>query len=129
MSFTSWLRSSQSHRSDSGRARRSSLRPALEMLETRLCPSNTYHYKVVAHTGQAGISDIRQFPSINDSGQVAFIAALAAGGEAVFVGDASSPDPNDLPVNLSGPGSANTTYLASAQINNAGKVLATQRNF
>src|SRR5207253_2260846 len=67
---------------------------------------------------------LRQYPSINDSGQVAFIGALSAGGEAVFAGiGAGTPSNLSLVVN------SNITYLASAQINNAGKVLATQRSF
>ncbi len=99
------------------------IRLLLERLEERICPT-TYNYPIIAQTGQDGISAIREFPSINDLGEVAFIGALAAGGEAVFAGAGAS-----LPTNLSGPGSADITYGVSAQINKYGQVLATESEF
>jgi hypothetical protein len=106
----------------SGRTHRP--RWTFEALETRLYLSEFYDFDVIAQTNSE-LSSFTQFPSINDSGQVAFIANLASGGEGIFVGTGN----NVPPTQLSGPGSANTTYLASVQINNAGQVLASQRNF
>ena len=95
-----------------------------DSLENRTCPAAIYDYQVIAQSGQNGIASITQFPSINNSGDVAFVAALTAGGEGIFVGDGST-----FPTNVTQVIDPNRTYLASAQINNDGQVLASERDF
>ena len=52
-------------------------------------------YQVVAKTGDAGLTNIQQSGSINDSGEVAFVGDVA-GGEAIFVGGPNDATPRDI---------------------------------
>lgn len=99
------------------------------MLEPRLALSVVQVFEVIAKTGDVvdgrPIKVIRNPPSINDDGQVAFVGDFAVEsdqiGSAVLVGNAK----NAL-TNLSGPVGANVNY-SLVQINNAGEVLAPKR--
>ncbi len=97
-------------------------RPLGELLEPRLCLSAFYDFTVVAKTGDLGTTGFTQVPSINDTGQVA-VVGHTANGDVILAHDGTALQ------NLSGTPNANTTYLASAQINNAGQVLASERDF
>src|SRR5216683_3338986 len=55
------------------------VRPSLEGLEDRVCPSSIHDYAVIGQTGQAGLTGIEQGASINDAGNVAFIGDKTAG--------------------------------------------------
>jgi hypothetical protein len=79
-----------------------------------------YDYKVVAITGQAGLTGIGDSPSINDHGDVAFVGVLAAGlGQGVFKGNGVGD-----PINISGFTGALRVYGRAVQINNNGKIVA-----
>jgi VCBS repeat-containing protein len=95
-----------------------------EVLESRICLTSLYDFDIIAKSGGT-LTGFTQFPSVNDLGQVAFISSLSTGGEGIFVGAGGGA----APTQLSGSGNSNTTYLASVQINNAGRVLATERDF
>src|SRR5689334_21075153 len=63
--------------------RNTRLRLSLEELERRDCPSVFYDFNIVAQTG-GSITSIQPAASINDSGDVAFVASTSAG-QSVYV--------------------------------------------
>ncbi len=91
-------------------------------LEPRLCLDGSYELSVIASSGGA-IDSITQFPSINDRGEVALIASLSGGGEGIYVGNGTKPAAN---IAQSVP--PDHTFLASVQLNNAGKAIVTERD-
>ncbi len=104
-------------------------RPGWEQLEWRLPLAAWYNFDVIAQTGSsvAGLplTGLRNAPSINDSGMVAFAGDFAAGGGETGYAVVAGSSQAELQ-NLSGPVAANTSY-SLVQINNAGKVLAPQK--
>jgi uncharacterized repeat protein (TIGR01451 family) len=78
-----------------------------------------YKYEIVAKSGAGGLNGFGDNPSINDAGRVAFVGQIA-GGEGVFVGDASAAATNITPGFL-------RTYGRAVQINNNNQVVARDR--
>jgi hypothetical protein len=74
-----------------------------------------YKFDIVAQVGKAGLVDIKDNPSINDEGWVAFSGRLA-GGESIFVGNGISMT-NITPIISS------RTFSRAVQINNANQVV------
>lgn len=94
------------------------LRPILEALEDRVCLSVFYDFDIMARTGQDGVgASIQPSVSINDSGNVAFVAASGSN-QNVFVSTG--------PGSVTGIASAasNRTYGGEVQINNSNQVAA-----
>ncbi len=89
----------------------------LEGLEERACPSALYNYDIIAQTGQNNLVSISPGASINDFGNVAFVANQSAG-QSIYVGDGTS-DPRI--VSFSTP-SSNRTYGPELQLNNKNQV-------
>src|SRR5690242_471187 len=67
-------------------------RPALEELEGRVCPSNTYNYAVAAQTGvpindaggnPVGTLTAMSLSSLNDAGAIAFLGTYGNNGSSV----------------------------------------------
>lgn len=90
-----------------------------EALEPRLNLSSAYDLKVIAQTGVDGLTSIAPGASLNDNGQIAFVATQSIG-QSVFVGDGTAPASI---VSFLSP-SATRTYGTELQINNAGRVAA-----
>jgi hypothetical protein len=109
------------------RYRSSGRRARLEKLEDRRLlahfPLPQYDFDVVATTSGA-FSDIGLDPSINDDGDVAFVATNS-NGQGIFFSDASSGTPG-TPILLSAQG-GNITYGRGAWLNNNNVVVASQR--
>ncbi len=78
--------------------------------------ATNFTYKIVAITGQQGVQSIKSAPSINDSGDVAFIGQ-GAGGENVFIAEGGT-------LTSLAPDDANRTFSTSFQVNNDGNVVA-----
>ena len=95
--------------------------PMLEALEKRLCPSVYYDFNVIAQVGQAGLTNIEQGASINDSGKVAFVGDMSKG-QGIFVGDGTSLTNIDA-------GFVSTTRMLGTelQINNSNQVAVGDR--
>jgi uncharacterized repeat protein (TIGR01451 family) len=79
-----------------------------------------YRFDVVAAQGQGGLTDVRQSPSINDNGVVAF-TALTPTGTSVFLSDVSGATPRNITSNFM---ATNRTFTPSPQINNLNQVIA-----
>ncbi len=97
------------------------LRAAMEPLEYRFCPS-TYNYQIIAQTG-VNVTGLGNGPSINDSGQVAFVEQFADGSNSIFVGDGSSA-PVNVSASLQNPV---RTFQNAVQINDSGQIAAVDR--
>src|SRR5688572_23574240 len=78
-----------------------------------------YDFKVIAVTGQAGLTGIGDSPSINDEGTVAFVGVLA-GGQGVFIGNGFGDPVNITPAFVS----PTRVFGRAVQINNTRQVLA-----
>jgi hypothetical protein len=50
-----------------------------------------YDYDIIAQTGENGLTGFGNAPSINDTGNVAFVGKYADGSEAVLVGGGTGP--------------------------------------
>ena len=99
--------------------RRNCRKFAFETLKLRLVLSSSYELRIIAQTGADGITNILGGASVNDSGEVAYVASRAAG-QSVFVGDGTAPATN---ISFGTPAS-NRTYFGEVQINNNGQVSA-----
>jgi hypothetical protein len=96
-----------------------SRRLSVEWLERRACPS-TYNYTVIAQTGGGlGLTALGTGPSINDSGQVAFVGTASDGSSGIFVGDGSSV--LDVAQAIESP---NLYFQPTVQINDSGLIAA-----
>lgn len=79
------------------------VRPVLELLESRICPSSYYSYTVIAKTGDtvttsagsATLTAVGDSPGINDSGNIAFTGTVQGGRQGVFIASGSAT-PTDL---------------------------------
>ena len=80
----------------------------------------SFEYKILAQSGQAGIAAIKMSPnlalSFNDKGQVAFAASLAAGGEGIFVADGMRLE------NVT-PASSASSFSTRLHMNNRGTIV------
>jgi len=79
-----------------------------------------YRYDIIARTGDLGIRKLENRTSINDLGQVAFIGDLdtsVSGGNAVFVGDGSTP------LRQISDSQSIRNFSTAVQINNSGQVI------
>lgn len=79
-----------------------------------------YKFDVVAAAGQGGLTDVRQSPSINDSGVVA-LTGVTATGTSVFLSDMSGATLRNITTNFM---ALNRTFTPSPQINNSNQVIA-----
>ncbi|MCC6493521.1 MAG: hypothetical protein IT424_10920 [Pirellulales bacterium] len=91
---------------------------AVEALELRLTLSAYYDYSIIAQTG-TGLQSIASSASINEQGQVAFVAN-SADGQSVYVASGTSAP---AIVTFSSP-SSTRTYGSEIQINDSGLVAA-----
>ncbi len=108
----------------STRRRSASRRLESDWLERRICLSNTYKYTVIAQTGTAlGLTALGTGPSINESGQVAFVGTTADGSNGILVGDGSSL--LDVTQPLQNP---NRYFQPTVQINDSGQIAAVDRD-
>lgn len=90
------------------------------LLSRNALANDEYTFKVIAKTGEAGLTALGRSPSINDQGVVAF-TGMANGISSLFVVDA-----NNTRTNLSG-GRADRFFDETVQINNRNLILATDR--
>lgn len=94
---------------------------SIESLEDRLYLSAFYKYDIIAQTG-GELTSIQPAASINDSGQVAFVASTSVG-QSIYVADSDS---GPRIISFASPTSSRT-YGQELQINNAGAVGAVDR--
>ena len=136
MQFFSWpallisnpKKSAKSRREQNWHQTSRPIRPFLELLEDRLCPS-VYNYDVVAQTGStvnlpnsstaAGTLTSMALASINDSGNVAFLGSLNNGYSGVDEGTFNAAGSVNLSVL-----SFTTRNFTFPQIDNQGEVIA-----
>jgi Ca2+-binding RTX toxin-like protein len=89
--------------------------PLLELLEDRVVPSVFYDFDVMAQTG-GGLTSIENAVSINDSGNVAFVATDATSQDIYIV--------NGGVLTKLSPGLASNTYGRELQLNDSNQVAA-----
>ncbi|RIK56925.1 MAG: hypothetical protein DCC57_02565 [Chloroflexi bacterium] len=94
---------------------------AAALAQANPAPAPYYTYTVIAQTDGINLNEIKEGVSINLRGAVAFAGKPAGGGDALFVGDGSSP-----PRIIAGGADATGNYRFSpgVQINNSEQVVA-----
>jgi len=100
------------------------VRAVMEVLEPRSLLSVEYTLEVIARSGEQSLTGFGNGPSINDAGTVAFVGRQAVG-DGLYVGKGSP-----FPLSLLSPGfmgDSTRTFNQTAQINNAGQVIAQHR--
>jgi hypothetical protein len=96
---------------------RADLRPEVERLEGRECPSVFYDFEIIAKSNQGSIgATIQPAVSINDSGNVAFVAASGVGQD-IFLGTAPGTHKG-----ISDLITSNRTYFQELHINNHNQI-------